>query len=231
VATLEQVGPIRDIEIACLACGERWLRGDPVCKSCGRPGGEHAQQNMTRHPRGTLLAVIGARDVAVCPDCDSEVIDAVRRGVPIPEHYRPRFMAGRQPTVEPVAQPVRPSRARRHAIGEQVTVPEQPVRRADPLADPTLRQAIAAYLEAIPDADAVALTLLGAALGPAVRLSGLDRGPDGVRTQLMAWAERDLGHYSAKRRREVLEEARQAFLYWSEQGWFSPSSMPNLENG
>ena len=230
-ATLEQFGPIRDIEISCLVCGERWLRGDPVCKSCGRSGGEPARQNMTRHPRGTLLAVVGAKDVVVCPDCDSGVIEAVRRGLPIPEDYRPRFIVGRQPVVEPVPRSLRrPNRAPRTATGERVAAPRPPAREKAPLTDPTVRQATAAYLEAVPDADALTLTLLGAALGPATRLSVLDRDPDALRSQVISWAERDLGRYSAQRRSEVLDQVRLAFGYWSEQGWFAASSVPDLES-
>jgi hypothetical protein len=58
------------IEVTCETCGARWDRGAVRCRSCGGAASVTARQRMTRQPRGTLLAVVGMREVTLCPDCD-----------------------------------------------------------------------------------------------------------------------------------------------------------------
>ena len=220
----DQDGPA-EIEVTCLACGHGFRRGGRVCRSCGRADGEQARQNLTRHPRGTLLAVVGHRDVLVCPACDSEVIGLVRRGAPIPEDYRPRFLTGRADAEDdtPAVPRQRPDRPKPPRLPPAVYQPPPPPVRKPPksFTDPTVREATTAYLQAHPDADPVVVTLMGVTLGPATRLSALDRDPAALRKQLLRWLDGDLSRYGEQRRQAAAEQVQAAFALWRDRGWFS----------
>lgn len=205
-----------DIEVTCGRCGAMWHRGDPRCRSCGRPGGVLAQQRMTRHPRGTLLSVIGVHQVRVCPDCDADVAEAARaRHRPLPDGYRSRFVHGDEP--EPVADPTprgspasKPRRSGATYLGP-VASPTAP-ETAGPT-DPTVRQAIDAFLQTADAGASLAMVMLGSHLGPATRLSALPT----VTDDLAGFVDRTWG--SGSGRDEAVAWLRAAFAHWREQEW------------
>lgn len=214
------------IDLECLACGHRWARGALRCRSCTGEASVELPQQMTRHPRGTLLAVTGHRRVRLCPTCDAEVVrDGYDSRRPIPEQYVSRFVYGDPRERAPVHPPSPPSPART----------QRPARDADPAAerrppappapapapavptDPTVRQATEAFLEQADAPDPVTLVLWGQEVGANTRLSRLDA--DGAEHRPDVWLERTFGTQSEQRRALARATLAAAFTHWRESGW------------
>lgn len=86
-----------DIEVTCETCGAQWLRGAARCNACGRADVVTRPQVMTRHPRGNQLAIVGRRDLPLCPACDADAIAESEAGNrPVPETYVSMFLFGRR---------------------------------------------------------------------------------------------------------------------------------------
>ena len=102
-------GPTDDgIEITCGRCGGSWARGTPRCKGCGGEDGVAQRQVMTRTPRGNQRAVVGHREVTLCPVCDARALDA-SRSAPLPESYVSVFLFGRDARASSTPPAPRPS--------------------------------------------------------------------------------------------------------------------------
>lgn len=227
-----------DITIACEECGAEWMRGEPRCKQCGRPGNASATQRMTRHPRGTLLAVVGVRQVPLCSTCDSAVlIAATQRHQPVPEGYVSRFLFGA--VEEGSAELPRPERSprprRRAAATASRAVRPAPTDRAPSKsppsfsprpADPTVRQATEAFLkEAGSSSDGLTMLLLGTELGAATRLSRVDT-PEAA-GDLARWAQATFGT-RPEHRQHAVDVLRRATTYWTAQGWLKQDLTADL---
>lgn len=176
---------------------------------------------MTRHPRGTLLAVVGMRQVPLCSSCDAGVLDdALSRKQPIPEGYISRFLFGEvtresaeRATHRPKARP-RPRPADMH-IAPVPSVAKEPAKPE--LVDPTVRQATEAYLESAGSpTDALTMVLLGRKLGASTRLSRLDT--PATASELARWVDQTYGGRREQRDHAIAVLCR-AFGYWQEQGW------------
>lgn len=222
------------IEVTCQRCGACWRRGDPRCRLCGGSALVTGVQRMTRHPRGTLLAVIGSREIPLCPTCDAEVIGPHERRTEVPDGYVSRFVRGRSdsPTPRPAERPrpVGPSKLR----GPLSTVRPTPLPRpprttastapAEPT-DPTLRQATERFLESQEPTSSVALVLLGQLLGASARLSTVDsartagRIADWVTRTWRPGADRDA----------AVTTVRAAVTFWRERGWLTEDLAADLE--
>lgn len=83
-----------EIELACRACGHRWMRGQRRCRGCGGVEQVLARRGMTTYPRGNQLAVVGMRDVPLCPSCDSEALAGLGDDRLLDDSYRSRFVSG-----------------------------------------------------------------------------------------------------------------------------------------
>lgn len=220
-----------DIAITCGQCGAEWMRGEPRCKQCGRTGGVSAPQRMTRHPRGTLLAVVGVRQVPLCSTCDSEVLTAaMQRHQPVPEGYVSRFLFGaiEERPAEPPRPKASPHSHRRAADTVSRTVRPAPTtpapstappqtRASSRPADPTVRQATEAFLnEAGSSSDGLTMVLLGTKIGAATRLSRIDT-PE-TAGELARWVGETFGTRS-EQREQAVDVLRRATTYWTAQGW------------
>ena len=211
------------IEVTCLACGARWLRDARGCAVCGRAPGVALQQRMTRYARGTLLAVVGAREVTLCPECDADMVTrALADRAPVPEGYVSRFATGRasEPAAAPAPRPAAP-RVPRRLGGQQVGAPRRAAADGPaPLpADPTVRQATEHFLgQPGVDADSLTLVLLGGQLGASTRLSALDS--DETAARVSGWLD-DTFDTAGERRTTALATVRAAFSEWHRQGWLS----------
>lgn len=219
-----------DIEVTCGTCGHRWLRGSPRCRTCGGDEVVTRVGLMTRHPRGNQLAVVGHREVPLCPRCDAE---ALREGGRLaPEGYVSRFVFGpdaprpvrpAQRNAEPSA-PTRPTRTpslprvRPRAPRPAGDQPRQvePAPRADA---PTVRQAIEAFLRSEPAADALTMVMLGQHLGPATRLRALD--DPAAQERLAAWFRTTWEVQPDGRRSAAGAALLAAFDHWRDHGWLA----------
>lgn len=212
-----------EIAVECGACGHLFPRPAPRCRGCGGAETVEASQQMTRHPRGTLLAVTGTRRVRLCPRCDAEVVDAAR-GRPVPESYLPRFAHGfPAPSEAP-----RPT-ARRRPKGpgartsHQVLPPARPAQARPepntPGADPTVRRAIETFLAIGSDADPLAAVLLGQHLGAATRLSALDSAS--AASDLAAWYDATWAAQPDSQRQAVAHTLRALADHWRREGWLA----------
>ncbi|THA25438.1 hypothetical protein E4198_12555 [Streptomyces sp. RKND-216] len=77
-----------DIRVVCGVCGAAWMRGGPLCATCGGDDIVARPQSMTRHSRGTQLSIIGWRQLPLCRNCDAEVLrSSVEENVPVPHTY------------------------------------------------------------------------------------------------------------------------------------------------
>jgi hypothetical protein len=210
-----------DIALTCERCGAEWMRGEARCKRCGRPGGVSAQQRMTRHPRGTLLAVVGMRQVPLCRDCDDDVLEAaLLKHRPVPEGYVSRFLFGEPPPDRPAKVEWPPTNGRRRRpdnpkVDSRRSPPKEPAESGR--ADPTVRQAVEVFLEAAGSpADALAMLLLGTELGPSTRLSLLDT--PATAAELTRWLDQTFqGRH--EQRQEAAGVLRRALGLWQEKGW------------
>jgi hypothetical protein len=215
-----------DIEVTCGSCGSIWMRGAARCRGCGRADGVTLPQRMTRHPRGTLLAVVGVRDTLLCPVCDRDVVDAaLSRKDPVPEGYVSRFLRGASPEgaaapgPAPGTSAAPPRKDRRGPTSVRVGVPEQS-RGGTPerMVDPTVRQATEAFLDATDDeVDSVVLVLLGTLLGASTRVSAL--GTARTADRVVEWLDRTWGSAPSERRTSAAGTLRSMFGHWREQGW------------
>jgi hypothetical protein len=217
-----------DIEVSCLACGHRWMRGGPVCRTCGGEENVSRLQLMTRQPRGNQLAVVGHRAVSLCPRCDVGALQG-GDGRTIPEGYVSKFLFGaadrpvvapsppRPPAADADTPPAVPPRAPAQSPGS--TRQPEPPRRPRTAAAPTVRQAIDAFMAATPDADPLTMLMLGRHLGPATRLRELDA-PASVAT-LEQWFEASWCSQPAERRATAAAALRAAVDHWQGQGWLS----------
>lgn len=210
-----------DIVITCGRCGAEWERGAPRCKRCGREGGTSAPQQMTRHPRGTLLAVVGVRQTLLCSDCDSEVLaDFLERRKPVPEGYVSQFLYGgpRKPASQPAPQPTRKPRSAKSSSAVARPAPAAK-HEPPPVADPTLRQATEAFLgEAGAEASSLTMVLLGSKLGPSTRLSHLDT--EATAGDLQRWVAETFASREDQREAAV-RTLKQATRYWLDRGWLT----------
>ncbi len=218
------------IEVECEACGHRWPRGAPRCRSCGREGGVEVTQQMTRHPRGTLLAVTGHRRVRLCPDCDAAVLRAAtERHRPAPEGYVSRFGYGDRPPPSsgptgspspPERAPAAPRTARRRPDPTPRPGPRRPQPSPSAPRGPTLRQATESFLqEAGTVPDPVVLVLWGAHVGASTRLSALDT--EGAAADLAQWVGRTWAKGSAVRREAAVATLVAAVDHWRGHGWLA----------
>lgn len=218
-----------DIEVVCLSCGSRFERGTPRCRRCGRTNPVRGTQRMTRFARGTLLAVVGMREVLLCRSCDDEVANHVlHRAQLVPDDYESRFVSGE----------VREAPAPRPATRRQPRSPSAPVPRASSPAapsginagageakaavsptDPTVRQATEAFLEqASEPVDHLCLVLIGTELGASTRLSRLDAQ---TAETIGAWMASKLGTATQERREQARTTITALVDHWLAQGWVS----------
>ena len=211
------------IEVTCGTCGPRWLRGSPRCRTCGGDEVVTRLGLMTRHPRGNQLAVVGHREVPLCPRCDAEALG--KGGRLVPDGYVSRFVFGpdtprtapaqrRAPPPTATSSPHARAQAPRPS-GEQPRQPE-PTPRADA---PTVRQAVESFLRSEPAADALTMVMLGQRLGPATRLRALDD-PD-VQERLAAWFGNTCDAHPEGRRTAAGVALLAAFDHWRDQGWLA----------
>lgn len=219
-----------DIAVVCEQCGAEWMRGEPHCKRCGRAGGVTALQRMTRHPRGTLLAVIGTREVLLCQDCDGTVVtDALERRLPVPEGYVSRFLFGEvEDTPSPAPGRATKTRRTERTVSQRVELPAPAAAPEKPaLSDPTLRQATEAFLtDSGGSADSLTMLLLGGRLGSTTRLSRLDT--EEVAADIAAWVTETFGSRAAQRNQAV-DTLRQAVAHWRAQGWLTRDLAERLD--
>jgi|GEM_PF-887610 len=214
-----------DIAVTCERCGAEWMRGSPRCRKCGRPDGVELPQRMTRHPRGTLLAVVGVRHVPLCVECDDQVVaPALQHRRPIPEGYVSRFLYGEParpsgPAAKPRSSPTPTGSPSRQV--QRIVPTSAPVEtRSEPqVTDPTLRQATEEFLAAAgASADSLTMVLLGSQLGPSTRLRVLDS--EKTALFLGTWVEETFGG-RPDRRSQAVATLRQAAAYWHERGWIA----------
>jgi hypothetical protein len=197
-----------DIEVTCHACGHRWLRGRPRCRTCGGEDVVRKLQLMTRTPRGNQLAVVGHREVPLCPQCDQDILDVESEGRTLPEGYVSRFVFGpdaqrAKPPATARPQPVRPRpTGSPPATPAQAKVSKAPQRpqspRHSPPESPTVRQAVDEAMNEKQGIDPVTMLLLGRHLGAATRLKALDA--PSTAAALQQWFESTWGEQGADRR-------------------------------
>lgn len=214
-----------EIEVTCLSCGSSFPREAPTCRSCGRPEPVHGSQRMTRYARGLLVAVVGMRDVLLCRVCDDEVAAAVaQRSELVPEGYVSRFLFGEVPLLPPpeprrtsASAPARRTSPRASSDPPRPTPPRAAPVQRDVVQDPTVRQAIEAFLaHSAGPQDSLCLVLLGAELGPSTRVSrlGLER-----RDALSSWVASKFGEADTPRRRVAVSTIIELADYWTDQEW------------
>lgn len=225
-----------DIEVTCETCGAQWLRGAARCNACGRADVVTRPQVMTRHPRGNQLAIVGRRDLPLCPACDADAIAGSETGNrPVPETYVSAFLFGRDVRRDVPREPARTTEPRgasdapaglRPGPSAPATPPTstphpEPSRPTEQgLSRPTVRQAIEAYLSADPDdADSLAMLFLGQHLGPASRLDSLDRSR--TAESLLRWFDATWDTRQDERRRAAAAAITGAVDHWIAQGWLS----------
>lgn len=216
-----------EIEVECLACGHRWTRGALRCRSCAGEASVELPQQMTRHPRGTLLAVTGRRRVRLCPSCDAEVVREGRdTRRPVPEQYVSRFVYGdpRERALErpappptPAVREPRPPRTPAPAVPRRREPGPEPAPEPTGPKDPTVRQATEAFLEQADAADPITLVLWGQEVGANTRLSRLDAPEHDHRPEV--WLECTFGAQSEQRRAVARATLAAAFAHWRESGW------------
>jgi hypothetical protein len=221
-----------DIQVTCQRCGSTWIRGEPRCKRCGRAGGLSAPQRTTR--KAGLAAVGSIRHVLLCSSCDREAIgDMFERNQPVPERYVSRFLFG-----EVVDHPTGtgPASERRAAQSPQTAEPEPtkvatrhpapPAEAPTTLADPTVRQAIEAFLDTDPlGVEIMVLVLLGARLGSSKRLSGLNAKE--LADVLTTWVDHTWAPQTSQRAASTAT-VRSAFAYWRGKGWLQSDPSEGL---
>jgi hypothetical protein len=227
------------IEVVCGRCQAAWLRGTPRCRACGGAESVTRRQVMARHPRGNQLAIIGRREVMLCPRCDAEVLGRDPQAI-VPEDYVSRFLFGTPtPTPQrPMAEPAEPTP--HDAAAPHSTTPSAPgatthsaapspkpaaaapTATAAPQRVPTVREAIAAFLAEQPHSNSLAMVMLGQHLGPARRLDDLG---SGAVEQLAAWIDDTWGAQPEAQQGDIRAAVDAAIAFWRRQGWL-PEAAP-----
>ncbi len=228
-----------DIEVTCGACGTSWMRGDPRCKGCGATGGIPYRQVMTRTPRGNQVAVVGHREVVLCPTCDAEAISAAA-AAPVPEHYVSVFLFGvpsptahapRAPRApaEDAPSPTNPPAPHRGPPPAATPAAPAPATAAEPAGpvDPTARQAIEAYLTATPEGDSLTMLMLGRHLGPSRRVRDLDG--EAEQQRLRTWFDRTWSVKDQPRRDAARAALTDVLAHWRARGWVGPETLQRLD--
>ncbi|MFZ5847300.1 MAG: hypothetical protein ACOYX5_07970 [Actinomycetota bacterium] len=234
------------IEVTCETCGARWMRGAARCNGCGGEDVVARPQVMTRHPRGNQLAIVGRRQLPLCPHCDAEAIaTSSSTNRPVPETYVSVFLFGHDKQLPRPADLVRPGaglkdapvdlaeRRRRRdsrstaAAGEpgsaprRGAIPRRPASRPsspEPTVQPTFRQAIETFLATHPDADSLTMVLLGQHLGPATRLAALER--PGAAEELRQWFDATWSERHPARRQAAVTICA-AVDHWRGEQWLA----------
>lgn len=225
------------ITVTCLSCGERWARGAPRCRTCAGVDVVTALQAMSRHPRGNQLAIVGRREILLCRRCDAEVVaDWVGRNRPVPEGYVSKALLDvtATPPSDPTQSRTSPSAPKRSASTAGAPAPRPRTRPAPAAAvpgsagpgDPTVRQAMAAFLDqAGVTADSTAMLMLGTHLGASTRMSDLSR-PQ-TAGELASWFEK-LWPGQGDRQRAARSTVVAAFDYWREREWLDTDPAAQL---
>lgn len=172
-----------DIELTCLECGTSWMRGALTCRGCGGRESVTALQLIRRNTRGNQLAIVGRKQLTLCPVCDEAMVKrSLSAQQPVPEDYTSVFISGFPVTRPRSDSPSRPAPKRSPDLVSEThaKAAEAPIGQMDggqagaPTTwRPTVRQATEAFLNGEVEADSTALIMLGAHLGPARRLEGL----------------------------------------------------------
>lgn len=211
------------------------MRGALTCRGCGGLEAVTAPQLIRRNTRGNQLAIVGRKQLTLCPACDKAIVEAsLSAQQPVPEDYTSVFISG-FPATRPRALPARRSIPRPTI---PVPAPADPPQRPKPTpvpkvgaprmspSKPTVRQATKLFLNTTLKADSTALVLLGAHLGPASRLQDME--DDQVTTKLEDWFSQTYRGASADRR----ESARNTLIalvdYWLQQDWLEQDLIKNL---
>ncbi len=210
-----------DIELTCLTCDTTWLRGPLACRGCGRLDSVSALQLIRRTTRGNQLAIVGRKELKLCPVCDEAMVtSSLHAQSPVPEDYTSIFISGfpPPPTERP---PSPPEPAKRHqptSAPVPTEAPTPPARSTEAATErPTVRQATERFLSAQPDHDSTALIMLGAHLGPARRLADL-KGDDAA-DELADWFTRTY-RGAADDRRETARGTIIAIVdHWLSEKW------------
>ncbi len=213
------------IEITCQTCGHRWTRGALTCRSCGGAESVTIPQVIARTTRGTQLSIMGHRDAVLCPVCDADVIaqcQTARQWVPENHVSAFAFDAAEnersQNKSAPTASEVQRARPRPTAPRQPAQpvelLPEEPAKK-----NPTVRQAVEAYMGADPEADALTMLSLATFLGSSTRLETL-AGPQSA-TTLGEWFDSTWGEHHADRQSAVRRSVRAAFAHWVAEGWIA----------
>lgn len=189
---------------------------------------------MTTYPRGNQLAVIGMREVALCPSCDRGALARLGPDRVVDDGYRSRYMNGAPRTPTPAEGPVQQARPRPTSSGRRQPsarqVPAAPpqarqqTRAAAP--DPTVRRAVDAYLQQASDSvSATAMLVLGRTLGPSTRLA--DVRADQARAALGSAVD---DHWQRQPSLRALAVAAidDAFRFWARRGWLDDEQVPHL---
>jgi hypothetical protein len=231
------------IQVTCLACGATWTRGGMRCAACGAHDIVRRPQAMTRQSRGNQLSIVGWREVPLCRTCDADALNtSIARNLPIPGDYVAACLginraanASDSPQHPPRAAPApNPPTAVKtqspHATRASRTAPTPPPPAAKtaspPAAAPTVRHAVAAFMNEAPGhIDAAAMLLLATHLGPANRLTVLEH--DAAAEDLASWA---CGYWGdgTDRAQRALSTIRRAIDFWSAQGWLSTDPAARL---
>lgn len=187
-------------------------------------------QVMKRTSRGNQLSVLGHRDVELCPVCDAEMIATCRTARQwVPEDYVPAFSRAEieRPEVrsDPAPRPTVPPPPTR-SVPSQAPDPQQAPKPA--AAPPTVRQAVAAYMESDPEADPLAMLSLAGLLGSGTRVDALD---PGTAAALQRWFVETWGGHDGTRQAAVLTTVRSAFAHWFDRGWIADDPSSDLEVG
>lgn len=206
-----------DIEVACGRCGHTWHRQDRGCATCGGSTVVERDQFLSRNPRGNQTAVVARRLIRLCPTCDREALtEADARSGMVEEGYVSHYLidtrtqslprakrvgeTSRDTSTPLPATPLPPARTPRE--------PPPPASAPSGTTDPTLREAIASFLEGPAEpADALVMLLVGRDLGVTTRLSAL--GPD-----LLDRLERAGGGAPS-----ASAGAARAVEHWRSRGW------------
>lgn len=229
-----------DIRVQCLSCGTSWVRGAPRCRVCGGLCCVTRPQHVSLTPRGNQVAVVGQRQVVLCPHCDAPAIDPDQRpNSPVPVGYVSRFTFGEPlatPPREPEGGPDHPAVDTAARPSVQATVHLPPSQGQTPAAtpppptagpgakqqptSPTVRQAIEALLaDGAHGDDSLTLLLLGRHLGPSQRIHLLDEPTQLV--LLEKWFDQTWGSQPDSRRSEAQASLQSALDFWRSQGWLA----------
>lgn len=92
-----------------------------------------------------------------------------------------------------------------------------PAETQRPPPPPTVRQAIDSLMTAHPTVDPLTMLMLGRHLGPATRLTELDKSTNSA--ALERWVQSSWGDQSTDRRTAVAAALTLAVDHWREQGW------------